>query len=274
MKKNALVTLTFLLMTGLFTLSAQSARTYFQNDKTLTWKTFSQGAVVGQGELRISNVSNNTFDAEQTNQSNPGAGAQVLYGALFNGDKQVVLLNVGEYREAWVGTVSGDKIRGKIEGSNVDFEIMQKRAKPLQWVPYAGEMPDGAVVGGSENGAGLVVCRSFYNGANHAGKVVGGGCNFGWGGKEIVSKTYDVLVNEDGVSVQWVVYSGTIPQRAVVAGAEGNKNYYVGQCTRPDGSVHAGKVFGVPGNYIFNYGYGGKEITEPKNFRILVQGGN
>lgn len=273
MRKNALITLAFVLMTGLSALYAQSVRSYFQNDKTLTWKTFSMGTMVGQGELRISNVSNNTFDAQQTNKANPDAGTQLLYGGIFNGDKQVVLLNVGEYREEWIGTATGDKITGKIEGTTVDFEIQQKRSRPLQWVAFQGDMPDGAVVGGSENGTDLFVCRSMYNGANHAGKVVGGKCNFGWGGKEIVSETFDVLVNEDGVSLQWVVYSGSIPQRAVVAGTEGGKNLYVGQCTRPDGSIHAGKVFGAPGNYIFNYGYGGKEITEPKTFRILVQEG-
>lgn len=274
MRKKSFITLVLLLMTGLSTLYAQSARNFFQNDKTLTWKTSSQGAMVGQGELRISHVGNNTFDAEQINKSNPEAGTQVLYGGLFNSDRQVVLLNVGEYREVWIGTVTGDKITGKIEGTSVDFEIQHKRAKPLQWVAYQGDIPAGAVVGGFENGAELIVCRSFYNGANHAGKVVAGSCNFGWGGKEIVSKTFDVLVNEEGASLQWVVYSGSVPQRAVVAGTEGTRNYYVGQCTRPDGSIHAGKVFGAPGNYIFNYGYGGKEITEPKNFRILVQEGN
>ncbi len=273
MRKRLFSALLFLLMTGLSTLFAQSVRDYFQNDRTLTWKTFSQGNMVGQGELRISNVNGNTFDADQTNKNNPGAGTQTLYGGIFNGDQQIVLLNTGAYREVWIGSISAERITGKIEGTNLDFEIRHKRAKPLQWIAYQGTMPANAVSGGSENGADLMVCRSFYNGANHPGKVVGGGCNFGWGGKEIVSQTYELLVNEGEASLQWVAYTGSIPKHAVIAGTEGDRNYYVGQFTRPDGSVHSGKVFGTPGNYIFNYGYGGKEITEKSGFRILMQEG-
>lgn len=269
MNKNVFSVLLFLLIVP--TLWAQTVRDYFQNDRVLVWKTSSQGAALGQGELRIANVNNNSFDAGQTNKSNPDAGIQKLYGGIFNGDQQMVLLNVGEYREVWIGTVSGDRITGKIEGTNVDFEIRHKRAIPLQWVAYNGTMPDKAVSGGFENGTNLMVCRSFYNGANHPGKVVGSGCNIGWGGKEIVSQTYEVLVNDGDIPLQWVTFDGSIPKHAVVGGTEGTKPYYVGQFTRDDGSVHAGKVFGMPGNYIFNYGYGGKEITEQKNFRILVQ---
>jgi len=260
-------------MTGLSTSFAQSARDYFQNDKTLTWKTFSQGNLVGQGELRILNVNGNTFDASQTNKNNTDAGEQTLYGGIFNGDQQIVLLNIGAYREVWIGNITAERITGKIEGTNLDFEIRHKRAKPLQWVAYDGTMPANAVSGGFENGTDLMVCRSFYNGANHPGKVVGGNCNFGWGGKEIVSETYEILVNEDGMTLPWVAYTGSIPKHAVIAGTEGDRNYYVGQFTRADGSIHSGKVFGTPENYIFNYGYGGKEITEKKDFRILVREG-
>lgn len=275
MRKSILSTFVLLLTVGLSGLLAQNANNLFQENRILVWKTFSQGAVVSQGELTISNVRNSTFDAGQTNQNNREAGSRLLHGGIINGNKQVVLLNVGEYRELWEGTVTGDKVMGRIEGTSIDFEIQPKRAKPVQWVAYQGTMPDNAVVGGFENGKDLMVCRSSYNGAYHAGKVVGGSCNFGWGGKEIISQTFEVLINEEGVALNWVAYNGSIPKNAVVAGTEGTRNYYVGQCTRgTDGSVHAGKVFGAPGNFIFNYGYGGKEITEPKNFRILVQQGN
>lgn len=274
MKKNGFMVALFLFVTaGLSTLYAQSAHDYFQNGKTLTWKTSQQGNTVGGGELRISNVSNSTFDAGQTNTYNPGAGLQSLYGGIFNDDKQIVLLNVGEYREVWIGSVSGDRITGTIEGTNVDFEIRYKPVVPLQWVAYDGTLPAHAVSGGFENGTDLMVCRSFYNGANHPGKVVASMCNIGWGGKEIVSQTFEVLINEGEIPLQWVTYSGTIPNHAVIGGTEGGRKYYVGQFTRADESIHAGKVFGAPGNYIFNYGYGGKEITELKGFRILVQEG-
>lgn len=268
-----LVALLLSLTAGLSTLQAQSARDYFQEGKTLLWKTIQQGTIVGSGELQISNVTNQTFDAGQTNLSNPDAGLQRLYGGIFNNGQQVVLLNIGEFREMWVGKVAGDRITGKIEGGNVTFEIQVKRAQPLQWVAYNGTMPANAVSGGFENGSDLIVCRSFYNGANHPGKVVGTSCNIGWGGNEIVSPKFEVLINDGQIPLQWVPYAGTIPKNAVLAGTDVGKSYYVGQFTRTDGSIHAGKVFGPPGKHIFNYGYGGKEITELKGFRILVQQG-
>jgi hypothetical protein len=39
--------------------------------------------------------------------------------------------------------------------------------------------------------------------------------------------------------------------------------------TRLDCSFHTGNVFGKAANIIFNYGYGGKEITEKSKFKIL-----
>lgn len=274
MKRNIfLVGLLLSVTAGLSTLQAQSARDYFQEGKTLLWKTIQQGTIVGSGELQISNVTNETFDAGQSNLSNPDAGLQRLYGGIFNNGQQVVLLNIGEFREVWVGKVAGDRITGKIEGGNVTFEIQVKRAQPLQWVAYNGTMPANAVSGGFENGADLIVCRAFYNGANHPGKVVGTSCNIGWGGNEIVSPKFEVLINDGQIPLQWVPYAGTIPKNAVLAGTDVGKSYYVGQFTRADGSIHAGKVFGPPGKHIFNYGYGGKEITELKGFRILVQEG-
>lgn len=274
MKRNIfLVALLLSGTAGLSTLQAQSARDYFQEGKTLLWKTIQQGTIVGSGELQISNVTNETFDAGQTNLNNPDAGLQRLYGGIFNNGQQVVLLNIGEFREVWVGKVAGDRITGKIEGGNVTFEIQVKRAQPLQWVAYNGTMPANAVSGGFENGSDLIVCRAFYNGANHPGKVVGTSCNIGWGGNEIVSPKFEVLLNDGQIPLQWVTYAGTIPKNAVLAGTDVGKSYYVGQFTRTDGSIHAGKVFGPPGKHIFNYGYGGKEITELRGFRILVQEG-
>jgi len=274
MKRNVfLVGLLLSVTAGLSTLHGQSARDCFQDGKTLIWKTTQQGAIVGSGELQISNVANHTFDAGQSNLNNPGAGVQQLYGGIFNNGQQVVLLNIGEFREVWIGKVSGDRITGRIEGANVDFEIQVKRAQPLQWVAYKGTIPANAVAGGFENGSDLIVCRAFYNGANHPGKVVGTGCNIGWGGNEVVSPTFEVLINDGQIPLQWVTYAGTIPKNSVMAGTDSGKDYYVGQFTRADGSIHAGKVFAAPGKYIFNYGYGGKEITELRGFRILVQEG-
>lgn len=175
---------------------------------------------------------------------------------------------------------------GKIFGENGQYictfgyggdEIVAKTnyrilvATPLiEWIAYAGSLPDNVVSGGMENGNSLSVCRAEYKGASHPGKVVGDKCNIGYGGKEVELTAFEVLVN-GGVTLNWATFKGKLPVGAVKGGIENGKALYVGQFTRPDGSVHAGKVFGAPGAYIFNYGYGGKEISVKANFRMLVQ---
>lgn len=150
------------------------------------------------------------------------------------------------------------------------YKILTASPIGLVWLPYSGSIPSNAVSGGNERGRDLPVCRANYKGALHPGKVVGKNCNIGWGGKEVVIPSFEVLTNE-GMTLSWQTLNGTIPESAVAAGQEGSKILYVGQVTRPDGSVHSGKIFGAPGNYIFNYGYGGAEITVKTKFRILVQ---
>jgi Protein of unknown function (DUF3421)/Ricin-type beta-trefoil lectin domain-like len=143
--------------------------------------------------------------------------------------------------------------------------------KTVTWIPYQGSIPANAVVGGKENGQQLVVCRTQYNGANHPGKVVAGMCNIGWGGQEIVSDNYEILINESGANLQWQSASGGVPFNAVSAGQEGNTMLFVGQAFMADGSIHPGKIFKVEdGTFICNYGYGGQEIVEKSNFKVLV----
>ena len=47
--------------------------------------------------------------------------------------------------------------------------------------------------GNEADGTPLYVCRSKYDGGLHPGKVVGGNCSIGWGGKEIVLPAFEVL---------------------------------------------------------------------------------
>ena len=148
---------------------------------------------------------------------------------------------------------------------------VQQPVGSLDWVAYNGSIPSNAVNGGYENGRNLPVCRTNYNGAMHPGKVVANMCNIGWGGKEITARSFEVLVNNGGAATSWVSVSGQIPGNAVQAGTENGKPLYVGQATMSNGSVHPGKVFGTPGAYICNYGYGGSEIVEKSNFKVLVK---
>lgn len=141
-----------------------------------------------------------------------------------------------------------------------------------EWIPWQGVSPGNAVSGGQENGGPLPVCRADYEGAKHPGKVVAGNCNIGFGGKEVVLESFEVLVNNGGVELVWEAPQGTrIPRGAVQGGTENGHALIVGQITRPDGSVHPGKVFRTDDGILhFNYGYGGEEISISTGYRILV----
>lgn len=153
---------------------------------------------------------------------------------------------------------------------NLDIKDVQPMQPTLEWIAFEDFAPENSVSGGSENGTDLVVCRGSYNGATHPGKLIAGKCNIGWGGNEIELPSFEVLVNT-GVQLTWSTYAGILPKGAVEAGNENDRVLYVGQFTRPDGSTHPGKVFGVNGKYQFNYGYGGKEIVVTAGFRILTR---
>jgi hypothetical protein len=65
----------------------------------------------------------------------------------------------------------------------------------LRWVAASnGQVPPGAVIGGSEPGRNLPVCRARYQNGLHPGKVVARNCNIGWGGREITLPVYEVMV--------------------------------------------------------------------------------
>jgi hypothetical protein len=95
---------------------------------------------------------------------------------------------------------------GKVVGNNCNiawgdqeitlpqYEVLAGSIKGLGWVPSAnGSMPKRPVYGGQEPGRQLAVCRSHYNGAMHAGKLLGNGCQLGWGGRAVLLSTYQVL---------------------------------------------------------------------------------
>lgn len=66
-----------------------------------------------------------------------------------------------------------------------------------KWVGASnGSVPKGAVNGGSATGfPKLYICRFYHENGTHPGKLVGKVCSIGWGGKEVTSRNYQVLVN-------------------------------------------------------------------------------
>lgn len=71
------------------------------------------------------------------------------------------------------------------------FEILTGDGARLEWA--AGPSAPNMVVGGGERGGQLWICRAAYEGGVHPGKVIGGQCNIGYGGKEISLPGFDVL---------------------------------------------------------------------------------
>ena len=49
----------------------------------------------------------------------------------------------------------------------------------LEWVPFMGEIPSNAVIGGWEHVTPLPICRCEFEGGMHPGKVVANMCNIG-----------------------------------------------------------------------------------------------
>jgi len=74
------------------------------------------------------------------------------------------------------------------------YEVLVSRGH-LRWLPGSyGSIPSGAIEGGYQHDRPLFICQADYNGGTHIGKIVGQNCNFGWGGREVLSPYYNVLV--------------------------------------------------------------------------------
>lgn len=97
------------------------------------------------------------------------------------------------------GTHPGKVVSGKCNigwgGKEIvirKFQVMTNKGVKLAWTK--GPKAKGMVIGGKERGRTLPICRAKYKSGTHPGKVVAGKCNIGWGGKEIVLKKFEVLV--------------------------------------------------------------------------------
>ncbi|MBI1383973.1 MAG: DUF3421 domain-containing protein [Rhizobiales bacterium] len=104
------------------------------------------------------------------------------------------------------GGIHAGKVRAQFGGCNIGWggrehtvaQYWVLTGAGFSWWPTAGgHVPRHAVQGGNEqDGEPLYVCRAFFNGGIHAGKVRAqfGGCNIGWGGREHTVRDYEVLV--------------------------------------------------------------------------------
>lgn len=139
-------------------------------------------------------------------------------------------------------------------------------SEALNWVGASnGDIPPNAVVGGSESGRRLYICRAEYNGGVHPGKVVGNNCNFGWGGEEILAPFYEVLTAPRNVRIVWIEASnGRVPAGAIAGGIEANEDRFICRASHNKG-VHPGKIVGSN----CNISWGGQEILK-RNYQVAV----
>jgi outer membrane protein assembly factor BamB len=71
--------------------------------------------------MKVAVVSGQYFEIDQTNENNRAAGVQTLYGAILDRGRRIVLLNVGNWKEVWEGTPSGDTISGTVTAGSTNF---------------------------------------------------------------------------------------------------------------------------------------------------------
>ena len=141
------------------------------------------------------------------------------------------------------------------------------------WVFAAnGSVPLDAIQGGAEpDGTSVYICRAFFKGGVHPGRVRPGmtGCDIGWGGSEEVVSFYQVLVP------RWVsAVNGNIPSNAYSYGFEAPPPGGLPTALYPcrgylKGGLQPGKVRpGLPGCSV---GWGGKELfLNP--YEVLIAG--
>jgi hypothetical protein len=106
---------------------------------------------------------------------------------------------------------SSAPVRKSSEGNNKENRASDR----LMWVRVASgqPLPSDAIVGGVElggqnNGATLYICRAEYNGGVHPGKLIGGFCNIGFAGQEIVLSNYQVATGKGSVQTkEWICAS-------------------------------------------------------------------
>ncbi len=117
-------------------------------------------------------------------ENNPSRGLYVCrasyQGGMFPGK-----LVAGDCNISW----GGDEIRLP------RYQVLVSHMNKYGWLPANyGAIPPNAIPGGFENGRTLYICQANWQGGVHPGKVLGGGCDFGYGGIRISVPFYNVLV--------------------------------------------------------------------------------
>ncbi|KAI8926439.1 hypothetical protein BC831DRAFT_456197 [Entophlyctis helioformis] len=152
----------------------------------------------------------------------------------------------------------------------------------IGWEPCSGgKVPDHAIAGGYEaDGRKLYVARVFHGGGEHPGKAAAhlGGCLIGYGGKEMLFTSYEVLV-ADEECLEWLPAGKRQHAGAIVGGREaergrsaqgdrlGGEPLFISR-TEYEGSLVLGKSAAHIVNGGISFAYAGVEILRP-NHEVL-----
>jgi Protein of unknown function (DUF3421) len=154
------------------------------------------------------------------------------------------------------GTQTG-RYRSDFTGCHIGYAGQEISVQPFEVLTAAwqggtgGSVPPGALVAGQRPAASIATrfdlaplypCHAAYQDSIQVGEIAAGdpGCRFGYGGRQVTMRTYEVLWQSPWMS--WVPGTiGQIPPDAVIAGKEGGEPFYV--CRAGDSTgVHPGKI--------------------------------
>lgn len=104
-------------MVAIMTIVAPLSAEMISKDKVLSWSTSA-----GQnGSLKVVTVNGQYFEVEQSNEKNKAAGVIKLYGAVLDGGKKIVIINTGQWKEVWEGTISGNEASGNLVAGSAKY---------------------------------------------------------------------------------------------------------------------------------------------------------
>jgi len=101
------------------------------------------------------------------------------------------------------GKHPGKRVAGKCnfgyggrEIEAVKYDVLVAGTANPRWSSTSNQIPAaGAFIAGRYDGRPGHVCRAMHQGSMHPGKVVAGNCNIGYGGKEIIIRRYQTLLD-------------------------------------------------------------------------------
>jgi hypothetical protein len=158
-------------------------------------------------------------------------------------------------RAAHDGGLHIGRLRADFRGCHIGYAGSEVEVAPYEmltatWVQESdGQVPAGALAAGADpmlsaaepyRVAPLLPCRAAWRGGLHPGEVHADGCAFGFGGRQMLAASYEVLVLAPWM--MWQVASpGALSDSGITAGNEGGEPFYLCRAAAA-GGLHVGKI--------------------------------